>query len=124
MAEYTFYTHPMSRGQIGRWALHEAGADYDQVLVDWADKPGALLAANAMGKVPTIVHHTENGDRTVSEAETPAAMDSVFAQKALRETADSTSAAPEPPYVAIPERWALGIRLQRYLGREPQPGSP
>ena len=37
MAEYTFFTNPMSRGQIARWALHEAGADYDQVLIDWAD---------------------------------------------------------------------------------------
>ena len=68
MAEYTFFTNPMSRGQIGRWALHEAGAEYDQVLVDWSDKPAALLEANPMGKVPTIVHHTVNGDFTISEA--------------------------------------------------------
>jgi len=68
MAEYTFFTNPMSRGQIGRWALHEAGAEYDQVLVDWASKPASLLAANPMGKVPTIVHHTVNGDFTISEA--------------------------------------------------------
>ena len=68
MAEYTFFTNPMSRGQIGRWALHEAGAEYDQVLVDWADKPPEFLAANPMGKVPTIVHHAVGGDRTVSEA--------------------------------------------------------
>ena len=27
MADYTFFTNPMSRGQIARWALHEAGAD-------------------------------------------------------------------------------------------------
>lgn len=68
MAEYTFYTHPMSRGQIVRWALHEAGADYEQVLVDWANKPAGLTAANAMGKVPTIVHHAEWGDKVVTEA--------------------------------------------------------
>lgn len=68
MAEYTFFTNPMSRGQIGRWALHEAGAEYDQVLVDWGNKPAALLKANPMGKVPTIVHHTVNGDFTISEA--------------------------------------------------------
>jgi glutathione S-transferase len=68
VADYTFYTHPMSRGQIGRWALHEAGAQYQQVIVDWRDKPAALLAANPMGKVPTIVHHTEGGDRVISEA--------------------------------------------------------
>ena len=68
MAEYTFFTNPMSRGQIGRWALHEAGAEYDQVLVDWADKPTAFIAANPMGKVPTIVHHAVGGDRVVTEA--------------------------------------------------------
>jgi glutathione S-transferase len=67
MAEYTFFTNPMSRGQIARWALHEAGADYDQVLVDWADKPAALLAANPMGKVPTLIHHSASGDQVITE---------------------------------------------------------
>ena len=68
MAEYTFFTNPMSRGQIARWALHEAGAEYDQVLVDWANKQPEFLAANPMGKVPTLVHHAIDGDRTVTEA--------------------------------------------------------
>ena len=68
MADYTFYTNPMSRGQIARWALHEVGADYDQVLVDWRNKQPEFLAANAMGKVPTIVHHAASGDRVVTEA--------------------------------------------------------
>lgn len=68
MAEYTFFTHPMSRGQIARWALHETDSDYDQVLVDWANKPAALLEANPMGKVPVIVHHTSNGEKIVTEA--------------------------------------------------------
>lgn len=68
MAEYTFFTNPMSRGQIARWALHEAGAEYAQALVPWADKPAELLAANPMGKVPTVVHHTVGGDYTISEA--------------------------------------------------------
>ena len=68
MAEYTFFTNPMSRGQIARWALHEAGAEYDQVIVDWADKQPAFLAANPMGKVPTLVHHAPEGDRVVTEA--------------------------------------------------------
>ncbi|MGN6497728.1 MAG: glutathione S-transferase family protein [Tsuneonella sp.] len=67
MADYTFYTNPMSRGQIARWGLHEAGADYDQVLVDWQDK-SALLAVNPMGKVPTLVHHHEGHDHVVTEA--------------------------------------------------------
>ena len=68
MADYTFYTNPMSRGQIARWALHEAGAEYEQVLVDWKDKPAALLAVNPMRKVPALVHHAEDGDRVVTEA--------------------------------------------------------
>jgi len=68
MAEYTFFTNPMSRGQIARWALHEAGAEYDQVLVDWANKQPEFLAANPMGKVPTLIHHAIDEDRTVTEA--------------------------------------------------------
>ena len=67
MAAYTFFTNPMSRGQIARWALHEVGAAYDQVLVDWVAKPAELLRANPMAKVPTIVHRTESGERTVTE---------------------------------------------------------
>lgn len=67
MAEYTFLTNPMSRGQIVRWALHEAGADYDTVLVDLANKPQALIDANPMGKVPTLVHHHGAHDHVVTE---------------------------------------------------------
>lgn len=53
-----FYTHPMSRGQIARWALHEAGADYEEVLLEYGGdmKAADYLALNPMGKVPTIVH--------------------------------------------------------------------
>ena len=52
----TFYTNPMSRGRIARWMLEETGEPYETVLVDWTDKPAALLAANPLGKVPTIEH--------------------------------------------------------------------
>ncbi|VAW00776.1 Glutathione S-transferase [hydrothermal vent metagenome] len=54
----TFYTNPMSRGQIARWALHEVGADYDQVLLEYGTtmKGDDYLAINPMGKVPAIVH--------------------------------------------------------------------
>lgn len=68
MAEYTFFTNPMSRGQIARWALHETDADYAQELVEWRNKSAEFIAANPMGKVPTIVHHTGKGDRVVTEA--------------------------------------------------------
>ena len=63
MAEYTFYTNPMSRGQIARWALHEAGADYEQVLVEYGpDQPAAFVQANPMRKFPTLVHHHAGAD--------------------------------------------------------------
>lgn len=53
----TFYTNPMSRGQIARWALHEAGVDYDEVIVGYdAMKSPDYLAVNPMGKVPAIAH--------------------------------------------------------------------
>lgn len=52
----TLYTNPMSRGRIARWMVEETGADYETVLVDWTAKGDAFLAANPMGKVPTIDH--------------------------------------------------------------------
>ena len=58
----------MSRGQIVRWALHETDSDYEQVLIDWANKPVSLLEANPMGKVPVIIHHEAEGDGVVTEA--------------------------------------------------------
>jgi glutathione S-transferase len=69
MAEYTFYTNPMSRGQIARWALHEAGADYEQVLLEYgASMAGPeFRAINPMGKVPTLVHHHGDHDHVVTE---------------------------------------------------------
>lgn len=67
MARFTFFTNPMSRGQIARWALHEAGADYATELVDWQNKPQALLDANPLGKVPVLVHHDGGHRHVVSE---------------------------------------------------------
>jgi glutathione S-transferase len=54
----TFYTNPMSRGQIARWMLHEVDAPYEQVLLDYGTtmKGADYLKINPMGKVPAIVH--------------------------------------------------------------------
>ncbi|MBY6014443.1 glutathione S-transferase family protein [Qipengyuania gaetbuli] len=71
MAQYTFFTNPMSRGQIARWALHEVGADYATELVDWMNKPADLTEANPLGKVPTLVHH-HGGDHIHVVTETAA----------------------------------------------------
>ncbi|MXO60230.1 glutathione S-transferase [Altererythrobacter salegens] len=68
MAAFTFFYNPMSRAQIARWALHEVGADYEPVLVEWGNKPQALLDANPMGKLPTIIHHHGSHDHVVSES--------------------------------------------------------
>ena len=65
MTSLTFYTNPMSRGQIVRWMLEEVGQPYDQVLLDYGTtmKAPEYLAINAMGKVPAIRH----GDVVVTE---------------------------------------------------------
>ena len=66
MAALTFYTNPMSRGQIARWMLEEVGEPYEQVLLDYGTtmKAPEYLAVNPMGKVPAIKH----GDTVVTEA--------------------------------------------------------
>ena len=66
MADLTFYTNPMSRGQIVRWMLEEVGAPYEQVLLDYGTtmKGPDYLAINPMGKVPAIKH----GDVVVTES--------------------------------------------------------
>lgn len=66
MAALTFYTNPMSRGQIARWMLEEVGQPYEQVLLDYGTtmKAPDYLAVNPMGKVPAIRH----GDTVVTEA--------------------------------------------------------
>jgi glutathione S-transferase len=54
----TFYTNPMSRGQIIRWMLEEVGRPYETEVLGYADsmKAPAYLAINPMGKVPAIKH--------------------------------------------------------------------
>ncbi|WP_298302222.1 glutathione S-transferase family protein [uncultured Erythrobacter sp.] len=68
MTDFTFYTVAMSRGQISRWALHEAGADYKQIVMDWESRPESFKTINPMNKVPTLVHHHGDHDHTVTEA--------------------------------------------------------
>lgn len=67
MTAYTFFFNPMSRALIAQWAFAEAGVEPAIVTVEWDNKPDALLAANPMGKLPTIIHHAASGDRVVSE---------------------------------------------------------
>ena len=62
----TFYTNPMSRGQIARWMLEETGRSYDTVVLDYGGsmKADEYRAINPMGKVPAIRH----GNVVVTEA--------------------------------------------------------
>ena len=86
-ATLTFYTNPMSRGQIVRWMLEEVGAPYEQVLLDYAStmKGADYLAINPMGKVPAIKH----GDKIVTEcAAICAYLAEAFPQTGLAPTAD------------------------------------
>ncbi|AYJ85927.1 glutathione S-transferase family protein [Sphingomonas paeninsulae] len=64
-APLTFYTNPMSRGQIARWMLEEVGQPYEQVVLDYGTtmKAPEYLAINPMGKVPAIKH----GDTVITE---------------------------------------------------------
>ena len=66
MAQLTFYTNPMSRGQIARWMLEEVGQPYGQVILGYGEgmKSPDYLAINPMGKVPAIKH----GNTVITEA--------------------------------------------------------
>ena len=59
MADLTFYTNPMSRGQTVRWMLEEVGQPYDTEILDYATtmKAEPYLSINPMGKVPAIRHN-------------------------------------------------------------------
>lgn len=87
MSRIDFYTNPMSRGQIARWALHEVGADYDQHLLDYGTtmKAPEFLAINPMGKVPSIVH---NGKVVTECAAICAYLADAFPAAGLQPTAD------------------------------------
>jgi glutathione S-transferase len=65
MADLTFYTHPMSRGQTIRWMLEELGEPYETELLDYGTtmKAEPYLSINPMGKVPAIKH----GDKVITE---------------------------------------------------------
>lgn len=58
MADLLFYTNPQSRGQTVRWMLEETGAEYEDVILDYATtmKSEPYISINPMGKVPAIVH--------------------------------------------------------------------
>ncbi|MYG51314.1 MAG: glutathione S-transferase family protein [Rhodospirillaceae bacterium] len=90
-----FYTNPMSRGQIVRWALEESGAAYETVIVEYgADmKAPDYLAINPMGKVPAIRHE----GRVVTECAAICAW--------LAETFPDAGLAPQPDERAAYHRW-------------------
>ncbi|MDB5715387.1 MAG: glutathione S-transferase family protein [Sphingomonadales bacterium] len=94
-ASLTFYTNPMSRGQIARWMLEEVGQPYEQVLLDYGTtmKAPDYLAVNPMGKVPAIKH----GDTVVTEVAAICAY--------LADAFPEAGLAPEPAHRADYYRW-------------------
>lgn len=83
----TFYTNPMSRGQIVRWMLEEVGEPYETVVLDYAStmKADDYARINPMKKVPAIVHD----GRVVTEcAAICAYLAEAFPQAGLAPTAD------------------------------------
>ncbi|MEO1656936.1 MAG: glutathione S-transferase family protein [Pseudomonadota bacterium] len=54
-----FYTNPMSRGQIVRWALEEVGQPYEEHIISYGPemKSEPYTSINPMGKVPAIRHN-------------------------------------------------------------------
>ena len=91
----TFYTNPMSRGQIARWMLEETGAPYETVILDYGTtmKAPDYLAINPMGKVPAIKH----GGAVITEcAAICAYLADAFPQAGL---------APDPAHRADYYRW-------------------
>jgi glutathione S-transferase len=58
--ELVFYHNPQSRAQMVHWMLHEVGAPFRVVRIDFQKnehKSPEFLALNPMGKLPTIVHN-------------------------------------------------------------------
>lgn len=91
MSKLTFYTNPMSRGRIIRWALEEFGEPYDTEILDFATSMKApdYLAINPMGKVPAIKH----GEQVVTEcAAICAYLADVFPQAKLAPREDEKAA--------------------------------
>jgi len=65
MSDLKFFTNPRSRGRITRWMLHEVGADYEPVYLQYDGSLGGPEYAriNPMKKLPAIQH----GDAVVTE---------------------------------------------------------
>ena len=63
--ELIFYTNPMSRGRVARWALEEIGQPYRTEILPFGPpmKTPDYRAVNPMGKVPALRH----GDVIVTE---------------------------------------------------------
>ncbi|GAA0199454.1 glutathione S-transferase family protein [Kangiella japonica] len=83
-----FYTNPQSRGQIARWALEEAGAEYRQKILEYGApmKTVEFIAINPMGKVPAIVH---NGKVVTECAAICAYLADAFPEKGLAPSIDN-----------------------------------
>lgn len=115
--ELIFFTNPMSRGQMVRWMLEEAGAPYETRILDYdtAMKAPDYLAVNPMGKVPAIVHKS----RVVTECAAICAY--------LADALPDAGLAPAPDDRADYYRWLFFAAgpveqavVSKHLGLEPE----
>ncbi|MCC6781016.1 MAG: glutathione S-transferase family protein [Hyphomicrobiales bacterium] len=125
--ELVFYTHPMSRGRIGRWMLEEIGQPYRTEVIDYgpAMKAAAYRAINPMGKGPALEH----GDTVVTEcAAICAYLADVFPAAGLAPPAGSKARGPyyrwlffgAGPIEAAATNKAMGFELPKE--RQPMAG--
>jgi glutathione S-transferase len=86
-----FYTNPMSRGQIARWALEEVGIAYETQVIEYGEqmKAQAYRAINPMGKVPALQH---NGQIITETAAICAYLAHSYPQAALGPMAEESAA--------------------------------
>lgn len=110
------FTNPMSRGQIARWMIEEAGLGYEEHLIAYGEEmhSEAYRAINPMMKVPAIRHR----GRIVTECAAICAY--------LADVAPDAGLAPPPAERADYYRWlffAAGpveqVVTSRSLGLEP-----
>ena len=118
MADLTFYTNPMSRGQTARWMLEEVGQPYDTEILEYGTtmKAEPYLSINPMGKVPAIAHR----GKVVTEVAAICCY--------LADAFPSAELAPEPADRADYYRWLFFVAgpveaaiTNRAVGWEPAP---
>ena len=65
---YTLFFNPMSRALIAQWGFAEAGVEPELAMVEWDDKPAALLEAAESARIPLRWQGSPGGRFAVSQS--------------------------------------------------------